>query len=41
MGNISEIINMVMKLGIENLPTLTVCACLWVMVKNRAGDNEK
>lgn len=39
MGNTKEILEMILQIGIQNLPTLTVCACLWVMVNKR--DNER
>lgn len=41
MGSTSDIINIVMQMGIDNLPTLTVCACLWIMVKNGTGGGQK
>ena len=35
-----EIVDIVMHIGLQNLPTVTVCACLWMMVKQR-DDGQK
>jgi len=40
MGNTQEIIEMILQIGIQNLPTVTVCACLWIMV-NQRDDEQK
>jgi hypothetical protein len=42
MSNLTEVLTAVSVVGVENLPTVTVCICLYVLVKQKAkSGNDK
>jgi hypothetical protein len=34
------IIELIIQIGVQHLPTVTVCACLWVVI-NKGNDEKK
>lgn len=42
MKTMAEMLNAVSAVGVENLPTFTVCICLYLLVKQKGkSDNDK
>ena len=40
-NNVNKVIELILQLGIDNLPMVTICACLWVLVNQKAKDKKR